>query len=88
MPPRRGCDFLRPVEQALEIDRQATSRSEPGGQALKMADDLPLIVRRAASMEAAAVDDSGKRGRAPGAQRTIRLNVIMTVEEHSRPPRR
>jgi hypothetical protein len=82
-----AANLLFPLEQALDIDRQFAASAQVALQRLDVGEQLALVITDAASVQCPVPHDRFEGRRPPGTHRFCRLDVVMPVYQHGRPPR-
>ena len=84
----RASDFFFAFDQENEIHRQGPFLAQQVGGAENVGENLSLVVRRPAGEDALVAYGRLEGRRGPEIQRLLGLDVIVSVNEHSRPARR
>ena len=81
----RAADLLLALDGELDSRRKATGDGMHRAHRGDTRDELPLVVRYSAPVDAAIADLGGEGRRLPQVQRLLRLHVVVVVAEQRAP---
>src|SRR5262245_25716908 len=83
-----AANLLLAFKHTLHIERQGARCAQITLNGFQMNKELPFVVRGASSVQITVADHRLERRSVPITQSACGLNVIVAIDQHSRPPRR